>query len=671
MDHTENTAYREGISLEDAINCILSHTKKITRTERLPLLSASGRILAEDMITDMENPPFDRSPIDGYACRAADIQEASAEHPALLRVVEEIDAGQYSNRTVQPGEAIRIMTGAAIPAGCDCCVRQESTDYGETTVSIYEPVPAHGNYCDHGEDFKKGTCMLRAGEKLGYIELANLAAMGMDTVPVFDNPRIALFTTGDEVTEPGQPLLPGKIYNSNYYLLTARLSEFGITPILAEHISDDTEAVAAAIRRAAESGADLILTTGGVSVGKKDILHETIQLLGAKKLFWKVRLKPGSPTIFSVFKEIPVISLSGNPFGALANMELLVRPALEKMTADNRYSMEETTAILQSEFRKASRGRRFIRARYENGFVYLPDGLHSSGVLASMRGCNCLIDIAPGTPALREGDPVNVRLLTPSDHLSTHDSFFNAPKSLSGENTTGLSSETRISIPNGYAAAESKNTASASSEPRVFVISGVKNSGKTTLITKLIPIFRKMGWQTATIKHDGHGFDPDVPGTDSYRHRTAGACGTAIYSDELTMVIKRNPDSENMNSSDPQTGYDPEQRKTSDKSHPRETTPAAGLYNNISAITESDLIPAFPEADLILLEGFKWTDYPKIEIVRAGNSSAPVCKSDTLIGIATDCTETGDFPANVPILDLNHPGEVAQAIFDYMTNRTL
>ncbi|MCD8218265.1 MAG: molybdopterin-guanine dinucleotide biosynthesis protein B [Clostridiales bacterium] len=595
--------YREGINLEDAVDCILNHTKRITRTERLPLLSAAGRILAEDMFTEMENPPFDRSPIDGYACRAADIREASAEHPAVLRVTEEIDAGQYSDNTVQPGEAVRIMTGAAIPPGCDCCVRQESTDYGETRVSICEPVPVHGNYCDHGEDFQKGICMLHAGDKLGYVELANLAAMGAESVLVYETPRIALFTTGDEVMEPGQPLLPGKIYNSNFYLLSARLAEFGITPLWQKHIPDDARAVAAAIRRAAEEGADLILTTGGVSVGKKDILHETIQLLDAEKLFWKVRLKPGSPTIFSVFRDVPVISLSGNPFGALANMELLVRPALAKMTEDNSYSMQQTSAILQGQFRKASKGRRFIRARYENGAVYLPDGLHSSGVLASMRGCNCLIDIAPGTPALNQGDQVRIRLLYAPDNSSAV---------ISPSPDTAASQEISNNMPQ---------------DARIFVISGVKNSGKTTLITRLIPIFREMGWRTATIKHDGHGFDPDVPGTDSYRHRAAGACGTAIYSDDLTMVIKQNP----------------------------------------AVVTEKDLIRAFPEADLILLEGFKWTDYPKIEIVREDNSSAPVCDPDTLIGIATDCADIGDFPADVPVLNLNRPEEIAQAIKNYLT----
>ncbi|MCD8364508.1 MAG: molybdopterin-guanine dinucleotide biosynthesis protein B [Clostridiales bacterium] len=620
MDYTENTGCRIGITLEEAVDCIINHTHKITRTENLPLLSASGRILAKDMITEMENPPFDRSPIDGYACHSADIQDASPEHPAALKVTEEIDAGQFSNRVVQPGEAVRIMTGAAIPAGCDCCVRQESTDYGETVVSVYEAVPAHGNYCDRGEDFKEGIRMLRAGEKLGYVELANLAAMGADTVPVCENPRIALFTTGDEVMEPGLPLLPGKIYNSNYYLLTARLAEFGITPVWSEHIPDDAGAVADAIRRAAAGGADLILTTGGVSVGKKDILHETLQLLNAEKLFWKVRLKPGSPTVFSVFQGVPVISLSGNPFGALANMELLVRPALEKMTGDSIYHMQKTTAILKDPFPKASRGRRFIRARYRNGEVFLPDGLHSSGVLASMRGCNCLIDIAPGSPALQEGEQVSLWLLDAAD-------------------------------------GRTEPAADVSENPRVFVISGVKNSGKTTLITKLIPIFRQMGWQVATIKHDGHGFDPDVPGTDSYRHRAAGACGTAIYSDDLTMVIKRNPDSGIRCSSEPQ--------ECVRKNVPRKIPEIPEQKKNISSATEKAMIRAFPEADLILLEGFKWTDYPKIEIVREGNSSAPVCDPDTLIGIATDCKDTNRFPGDIPILNLNQPEAIAAAIQEF------
>ncbi|MCD8156101.1 MAG: molybdopterin-guanine dinucleotide biosynthesis protein B [Clostridiales bacterium] len=585
----EGIDYPIGISLEEAVDYILSHVRRISRAEHLPLLSSAGRILAEDMITEIENPPFDRSPIDGYACHAADLAAASKETPAILKVVEEIDAGQFSERTIQNGEAVRIMTGAAIPAGCDCCVRQEDTDYGETSVSVYQTVPVHGNYCDRGEDFPKGVCMLRAGEKLGYVEIANLAAMGVDSVPVFGKPRIALFTTGDEVTEPGRPLLPGKIYNSNYYLLSARLAEFGIIPEWTGHLADDAAAVADAIRQAANEGADLILTTGGVSVGKKDILHETIQILNAKKIFWKVRIKPGSPTIFSVFQDMPVISLSGNPFGALANTELLVRPALAKMTGDDSFLMKKTSAVLQNNFPKKSGGRRFIRARYEDGKVFLPNGLHSSGVLASMRGCNCLVDIAAGTPDLAAGDLVQIWLLGTE----------------SCKEPSSQGSLTRTS-------------------PPVLVISGVKNSGKTTLITRLLPVFREKRWRVATVKHNGHGFNPDVPGTDSYRHRAAGACGTAIYSDALSMVIRR------------------------------------------EQVTEADLIRAFPDADLILLEGFKWTDYPKIEVVREGNSVAPVCDPGTLIGIATDRAKTDQFPEGIPVFDLNRPEKIAEEILHYL-----
>ncbi|MCD8301295.1 MAG: molybdopterin-guanine dinucleotide biosynthesis protein B [Clostridiales bacterium] len=630
----ENKLYQENISVEEAIEITLSHTKRITRAEHVPLLSAEGRILAQDMFSEIDNPPFDRSPIDGYACRSEDIASASCENPAFLKVTEEIDAGQYSERTVQKGEAVRIMTGAPIPAGCDCCVRQEDTDYGEETVAIYAPVPAHGNYCDQGEDFKKGICMLKAGEKLGYVEIANLAAMGVSEVPVLERPRIALFTTGDELCEPGQPLSPGKIYNSNYYLLYSRLSEFGMTPKWSRHITDDAEEMTDAIRTAACEGASLILTTGGVSVGKKDILHDTIRLLGAKKLFWRVRLKPGMPTIFSVYNGIPIVSLSGNPFGALANMELLVRPMLAKMTGDDSFLMQRIPGVMGDDFPRASKGRRFLRAYYNEGTIYLPDQTHpadsfthqntsgesdtavqhSSGVLASMRHCNCLVDIPAGSPALKAGDPVSVLLLSHTEYGSI--------KTFT-EEKAGSPAQHRI-IPDKVSLAVNQRK-----KPAVFAISGIKNSGKTTMITKLIPIFNSMGLKTAAIKHDSHGFDPDVPGTDSYRHRSSGACGTAIYSDELSMIIRQ------------------------------------------ESITEKELINAFPEADMILLEGFKWTDYPKIEIVRKGNSVEPVCDPKTLVGIATDLntSETAAFPTQVPILNLNDPERIAQIILRYLSQQ--
>lgn len=400
----------EDVTLEEALELILSRVKTLQETEPAGLMELQGRILAEDIISPIDNPPFARAPIDGYACRSEDLTGASKDTPSILKVMEEVDAGQYSHRVVEKGQAVRIMTGAAIPAGCDCCVRQESTDYGEEEVQIYESIGAWKNYCFQGEDFKKGTLMISKGTKLGYVEAGVLASMGCTEAMVYRQPRVTLLTTGSEVTAPGEPLLPGKIYNSNLTLLAARLKEFGIRPIAVQTVGDDAASVAKALKNASQKS-DLIVSTGGVSVGKKDVLHEALTLAGAERIFWRVRLKPGSPLIFSVLENIPVLSLSGNPFGAAANFELLVRPALAKLTGDDILKTLRTTAVMADAFPKASPGRRFIRAILKDGNVYMPKGIHSSGALGSLLGCNCMVDIKPGTAALSEGDQVEVVIL--------------------------------------------------------------------------------------------------------------------------------------------------------------------------------------------------------------------------------------------------------------------
>lgn len=398
---------RDGISVEEAVCRILDSVSPMERVVRLPLLECVGRVLAEDRYAGIDNPPFDRAPVDGYACRAADIRGASKERPVVLKVLREVDAGGYFEGTVESGEAVRIMTGAPIPAGCDVCIRQETTDYGEASVRVYEECPAYRNYCYAGEDFKKGQLMVKAGTKLTYVEIAVLASMGEESLPVYDRPAIALLTTGDEIVMPGEPLRPGKIYNSNLPGLAARMQELGFRPARMKQIGDEGASVAEEIRDALAI-VDIVVTTGGVSVGKKDILHDALPILGAERKFWGVALKPGTPTIFSVYKGKPIISLSGNPFGALTNFELLIRPMLAKICRDETLIAERKEAVMADAFGKASYGRRFIRAIWREGQVYLPEGLHSSGVLASMQGCNCLVDIAPGTECLKPGDPVTV-----------------------------------------------------------------------------------------------------------------------------------------------------------------------------------------------------------------------------------------------------------------------
>ena len=402
--------YRENITAEQAAEELIRFAAPVREPEEVPLLEASGRILAEDMTASFDNPPFDRSPIDGYACRSEDIASASPEHPVYLTVTEEIDAGGWPSRGVGKNEAARIMTGAPVPDGCDCCVYQEKTDCGEETAAFFAPCGKWENYCFRGEDFKKGDLLLKAGTKLGFVELGVLAGMGCDRVNVYRKPRIVLLTSGDEVTEPGKPLLPGKIYNSNLTMIAARLLEFGLPAVYTAAVADDPGAMAEMLRTAAEK-ADLIVTTGAVSVGKKDIMHEAVRLIGADRVFWRVQMKPGMPTLFSVYKGVSVLSLSGNPFGAAAAAEVLLRPALQHMTGDPSLALVRRKGVMAEDFSKRINGRRFVRAIYEDGRVYLPDGLHSNGVLSSMAGCNCLIDAKPDRERLLMGDPVEILLL--------------------------------------------------------------------------------------------------------------------------------------------------------------------------------------------------------------------------------------------------------------------
>ena len=394
---------------------ILQYTPVINETEEVELNKAGGRILVQDMVAEFNNPPFDRSPVDGYACKAEDLADASSEHPVKLKVMEEIDAGQYSERVVESGQAVRIMTGAAIPKGCDCCIFQEDTDYGEETVEIYREVKQWDNYCFAGEDFKKGTTLLKKGTHIGYVEAAVLAGMGAAKVPVYRRPKVVLLTTGDEVVEPGNPLPAGKIYNSNMTMLSARMMELGIEPFYMEAVKDNPQVMAEKIKEIAEQ-ADMIITTGGVSVGKKDIMHESIRLIDAERIFWRVNMKPGMPTLFSVYEnasggKVPVISLSGNPFGVAVTIELLIRPALEKMMQNPAIGLKEVTGVMADDFVKGIKGRRFIRAYWEDGRFHLPNGLHSNGVLSSMAGCNCLIDTKTmedkESKSLKTGDKVS------------------------------------------------------------------------------------------------------------------------------------------------------------------------------------------------------------------------------------------------------------------------
>ena len=400
---------RQRISLEEAQVLLRAAVRPLGR-ETLPAAAALGRTLAQDVAAPLDQPPFDRSPLDGYALRSADTAQASPEHPVTLEVVEIVYAGAVPSRSLERGQAIRVMTGAMLPSGCDCVVPWEATDNGMGSVRLYKPLAPHANYCDRGEDYRAGELLLPAGTALDAAALGVLSSAGIETVSVLRRPSAAVLSTGDEVVSPHtHPLPPGKIYDANRALLTARLRELGITQVQSGVMADDAPSAASAMARALEN-CDLLITTGGVSVGDKDIFHQALPLLGAEQLFWKVDLKPGSPALFSLYRGKPILSLSGNPFAAAATFELLARPLLAALSGERRWELVSAGARVEGSFPKKSPVRRFLRGVYRDGAVSL-SGKNASGMLSSLVGCNCLVDIPAGSGPLVDGQSVHIFLL--------------------------------------------------------------------------------------------------------------------------------------------------------------------------------------------------------------------------------------------------------------------
>ena len=395
------------LQIEEAQAMLTEQVRKIEQTERVPLADALGRVLAEDVTAERDQPPFPRSPLDGYAVRAADVAGASKENPAVLHVIGRIYAGYVFDGIVGEGQAVRLMTGAPIPEGADAIIRQEDTFAENDTVQIYVSSEPYQNYCFQGEDYKAGTVLLPKDSRLDAGKITVLSSLGKTEAVVYRKPSVAVISTGDEVLVPGQPWSPGKIYDSNRAYICARLTEAGNPPVISMHAADEARKVADEIRKAAQQ-ADFVITTGGVSVGEKDILHDVVKLLDAEQLFWKVRIKPGSPTLAFICEGTLVLCLSGNPFGAIANFELLARPVLAALTGQKDWLLPVENAVLQNDFRKPAGARRFLRGCLENGKVYINGKMQSSGAIASMVKCNCLVEIRPDMAGAMAGETVQV-----------------------------------------------------------------------------------------------------------------------------------------------------------------------------------------------------------------------------------------------------------------------
>lgn len=376
----------QSISLEQA-QFLLADFVTPLPCETISLEYALGQTLAEDITAPMDQPPFARSPLDGYALPAGEAEQYT--------VVGSVYAGEPCTLTLAPGQAVKVATGAMLPAGCDRVVKHEDTDRGHPVVTVHTLPGSGQNLCLQGEEYKAGETLLPAGLKLDAAALGVLAGAGLANLPVKARPRVALLITGDEVARPGEPLPDGKIYGSNGVYLSARLRELGVVPTAVRAVGDEPDRVARALTELlAES--DVVISTGGVSAGERDAFHAALPMVEARGVFHRVMMKPGSPAMFSLVRGKPVLSLSGNPFAAAATFELLARPLLAALADDPALEPQRQSALLDTPFGKP--GRRFLRATLTEGHVTLPAG-HASSQLRSLVGCNCLAQLTGPTEA--------------------------------------------------------------------------------------------------------------------------------------------------------------------------------------------------------------------------------------------------------------------------------
>lgn len=341
--------------------------------------------------------------------RAEDIAGASPDTPVTLQVVDKLYAGSVANVPVNPGQAVRLMTGSMIPLGADCVIMQESTDEGETEVRVYKSIPAGRNICWKGEEYQQGELLLPDGQRIDAAAIAVAAGAGCRTLTVRRQVKAVILSTGDELQQPGEDLYPGKVYDSNAAYLQACLQQMGAEILEVRSVKDDTGRIAAAIDQYT-GAADLILTTGGVSVGQKDLMERAVLQSGGEMLFHGLAMKPGMPTMLSVKEGTLILSLSGNPFSAAVPFFLLVRPMLARMAQNPAWEPRWITARAATPFDKRSPSRRFLRGTCLAEEVAIPQK-QANGQMRSMIGCNCLLDIPAGSGPVRVGDLLKVLLL--------------------------------------------------------------------------------------------------------------------------------------------------------------------------------------------------------------------------------------------------------------------
>jgi molybdopterin molybdotransferase len=381
--------------------------------EMTSLRAARGRVLAEDVRSDRDVPPFAKSAMDGYAVRAIDVQHASAAQPVQLRVLGEIRAGSAPPGPVQAQAALRIMTGAMIPEGSDAVVRVEDTAERDGIVEVRVAVPAGTSLRAAGSDLRRGDLVGAAGRPITPGLIGVLASAGRIGVLCVRRPRVLLITTGDELREPGEALGPGQITNTNRYTLLTAIEEAGGQVVDAGVARDERSDLTDRLRVAGET--DLVVTTGGVSMGAYDLVRGLLEEQEAVD-FWQVALRPGKPLVFATIAGVPLIGLPGNPVSTMVGFELFVRPTLLKLQGRGDLERPRVTAITDVALQNPPHLEQYFRgvARRDGDRVRVRlTGDQGSHVLRSMADANCLIVVPQGTSEVAVGAPVEIIPLAP------------------------------------------------------------------------------------------------------------------------------------------------------------------------------------------------------------------------------------------------------------------
>jgi putative molybdopterin biosynthesis protein len=405
--------FRKLLTLDEAQDAINRLGLKALGSEETPLLSAHNRVLEGDVTSKLDIPPFDRSTVDGYAVKAKDTFGAEENQSVLLRVCGVVSIGELPRISVSAGQAAEIVTGAPIPEGSDAVVMVEDTERTGDELHVFSAVTKGENVMKRGSDIKKGETVLKAGQVLSSREIGVLAALGAACAKVHAVPRVAVLSTGGEVTEPGKELPPGKIYDINAYSLSAAVLESGGKPVYMGVAPDDPIEMREALQRALEC-ADVVITSGGVSVGPKDITPQTVDSLGKPGLIFSgIAVKPGKPTTMALIGRKPVFALPGHPTSALLVFQLLVRPVIERLSGRTPTEVAKVKGFAGMRMFSAKGRRTFVMVklrRDKSGLVAEAVETGASGAITTLAKADGYVEIPENQQFVDKGEEVDVAL---------------------------------------------------------------------------------------------------------------------------------------------------------------------------------------------------------------------------------------------------------------------